>query len=555
MCRKMKARRERIHALASFDPTDQDQEEHGKTDTEGNCLVLGKVEAMPRDSSDEWEYDLQLVDGAALRCKLDTGADCNAISLQKYHLASTAPLKPCDRKLRSFFGHTSSAAGVATLDVVVHGKQQPLEFVVVDADVPTVLGRDACSFLGLVQRVHTVSQSMHDRTSLIEEYADVFSGLGAYDRPYDIQLDPDVAPVVQPRHKVPYAHLEPLREALRALEEQGVIASVDRPTDWVQNLVVTENNNGTLRICIDPKPLNKAIKRERFQIPTPEDVQFKFSGAQVFSVVDMKDSYWQVVLSERSSYMCTFHTPWGRKRFLRMPFGISSASEVLQKRNEEAFADIPCVHIIADDIIVAAPSEEEHDQAMQRLLQRARKVKIRFNKNKFQYKVPTVTYMGNVVSSEGLRPCPDKVKAIASMPTPEDKTAVKRFLGMIQFLSQFLPNLSHVTLPLRNLLRDEVAWEWTPEANVAFKQLKEAIARPVVLKFFETSKPVTVEADASQCGLGCCLLQDGHPVAYASRALTKAEEGHSQIEKEMLAICFACARFHQYVYGVHVDNG
>ena len=117
-----------------------------------------------------------------------------------------------------------------------------------------------------------------------------------------------------------------------------------------------------LRICLDPKPLNAVILREHYVIPTPNDVQFKLSGNTLFTVIDMKDAYWHVKLTTGSSYLTTFHTPWGRKRFLRMPFGISSASEIMQKRNEETFCDIDGVHIIADDLIIAAQDEQQHDQ-------------------------------------------------------------------------------------------------------------------------------------------------------------------------------------------------
>ena len=125
-------------------------------------------------------------------------------------------------------------------------------------------------------------------------------------------------------------------------------------------------------MCLDPKPLNRAIKRERYEIPTPEDVQSRLSGMEIFTVVDIKDGYWHVKLSDESSYLSTFHTPWGRKRFLRMLFGISSASEVMQKRNE-TFADIQGVNVIADDLIIAAENETEHDAIIHKVLQSARK--------------------------------------------------------------------------------------------------------------------------------------------------------------------------------------
>ena len=161
------------------------------------------------------------------------------------------------------------------------------------------------------------------------QYSDVFTGLGEYEKEYHIEVDSTVTPVIQRCRKVPYARYDKLKHPLVDLEKRGVIASVDRPTELVHNLVITEKRDARMIVCLDPKPLNVAIKRERYEIPTPADVQSRLSGRCVFTVIDMQDAYWHVRLSPESSYLCTFHTPWGRKRFLRMPFGVSSASEVM----------------------------------------------------------------------------------------------------------------------------------------------------------------------------------------------------------------------------------
>ena len=278
-----------------------------------------------------------------------------------------------------------------------------------------------------------------------------------------------------------------------------------------------------MRVCLDPKPLNVAIKRERYEIPTPADVQSRLSGMCVFTVIDMQDAYWHVRLSPESSYLCTFHTPWGRKRFLRMPFGISSASEVMQKRNEEAFGDIQGVHVIADDLIISAKDEAEHDAIISRVLERARQQNVKFNANKIQYKVNTVTYMGHIVSAEGMRPDPRKVEAIVNMPRPSDRQGLMRLLGMIKYLAQYIPNESSITAPLRLLLKQDVEWLWQPEHGVAMQLVRETLARDTVLTFYDVRKPATIQADASQSGLVCGLMQQGRPVAFAWRALTEAE--------------------------------
>ena len=288
---------------------------------------------------------------------------------------------------------------------------------------------------------------------------------------------------------------------------------------------------------------------ERYTIPTPGDVQSQLSGKKVFTVVNMKDAYWHVKLSEETSYYCTFNTPWGRKRFLRMPFGICSASEIMQKRNEETFGDIAGVHVIADDMIVTAADCQEHDLILCKVLERARQKGVKFNKDKIHFKVSEVEYMGNLVSAEGLKPDPKKVEAIVNMPKPSDVAALQRLLGMVKYLSQYIPHESVTTAPPRNLLKKDAKWDWQHEHDQAIDKLKKTLTSNPVLAFYDVTRPVTIQADASQSGLGACLLQDGKPIAYASRAMTSAETNYAQIEKEMLAICFATKKFHQYIYG------
>ena len=182
------------------------------------------------------------------------------------------------------------------------------------------------------------------------------------------------------------------------------------------------------------------------------------------------------------------------------------------------------------------------------MLERARQQNDKFNANKIQYKVNTVTYMGHIVSADGMRPEPHKVEAIINMPRPSDRQGLLRLLGMIKYLAQYNPNESSITAPLRLLLKQDVGWSWQPEHDVAMQLVRETLARDTVLTFYDVRKPATIQADASRSGLGCGLMQQGRPVGFASRALTEAQQNDSQIEKEMLAICFACLKFHQYIY-------
>jgi len=148
----------------------------------------------------------------------------------------------------------------------------------------------------LVRRVESVAQAPLTKEEILDEFPDVFTGLGCMEGSYHIELDDTVEPVIHPPRRVPYSLLEKLKEKLQELEEKDVIQKVDRPTPWVNSLVIVEKRDGSLRLCLDPRDLNKAIRREHHRIPTAEDIASRLSGKKVFSRVDEKDGFWQVCL-------------------------------------------------------------------------------------------------------------------------------------------------------------------------------------------------------------------------------------------------------------------
>ena len=206
------------------------------------------------------------------------------------------------------------------------------------------------------------------RVSIKAMYKNVFTGLGKLGK-YHITLPNGYTPVVHPARCVLYSLKERLKKAIEANVKSGVLVKVDQPTDWVHNLVVIEKKNGSLRLCLDPRALNDVIKWEHYRIPTIQEIASELVGKKVFSTLDLKDGYWQVGLDEESSLLCTINTPFGRYRFTIMPFGLKSASENFQKKNEAIFEGINGIHIVADDIIIAASDLEEHNAILHKVLQ------------------------------------------------------------------------------------------------------------------------------------------------------------------------------------------
>jgi len=227
-----------------------------------------------------------------------------------------------------------AASPLGVVSVKMHHKRRAYdaEFHVVDPDVQTLLGLPSCRQLDVVRRVDAINSSSSENVSILEKFADVFTGIGCMPGEYHIVIDASVRPVEHPARRVPIVLQPKLKKTLDSLVQSGIIIKRDEPTDWVSSLLLVEKKDSSLRLCLDPRDLNKAIKREHYKIPTVEDVASRLHGKRIFSIVDLKDGFWNIKLDNESSKLCTFNTPFGRYSFCRCPFGISSIPEVFQKK-------------------------------------------------------------------------------------------------------------------------------------------------------------------------------------------------------------------------------
>ena len=280
-----------------------------------------------------------------------------------------------------------------------------------------------------------------------------------------------------------------------------------------------------------------------------EEVVPGMPQAKVFSVLDATSGYSQVKLDEASSKLCTFNTPHGRYRFTRLPFGIKSAPEEFQHRMSELFEDVEGVKAIVDDLLIWGQNDDEHDARLKQVLNRACEINLKFNAKKCRIRQEEVPYVGHVLSKEGLKPDPEKIRAVQQMQPPKNTKELKSFLGFIQYLAKFMPNMASESAPLRELLEKEVDWHWDQEQETSFQKLKQMVSSTPVLGYYDPNQPLTLSVDASSKGLGAVLFQDEKPLAYASRALTPAQQCYAQIEKETFPIVYGAQTFHQFIYG------
>uniref|UniRef100_A0A146L0H7 RNA-directed DNA polymerase n=2 Tax=Lygus hesperus TaxID=30085 RepID=A0A146L0H7_LYGHE len=507
----------------------------------------------------------------AIDCQLDSGATVNVcdVSTLRKAFGNKFSFQKSGTTIRCFGGSTVRPIGEVVIAVASRKAKCDLVFQVVDnngkgKEMP-LLSAESCEKLGLVQLTADVKLVGADNAqSILERYGDVFRGIGCLEGECTLNVDPNFQPVKQKPRRIPVPLREEVKQKLEELVRNEIITKETGPTDWISNLVVVKTPK-KLRLCLDPLFLNRALRRTEYEIPTIESLTPELNGARYFSVVDTKDGFWNLKLSPESSKLTTFWTPFGRYRFLRLPFGLCVSTDMYQCRLHEIFEGLENVIVIQDDILVIGrgSTDEEasinHDRALERLLARAKQANLKFNRDKIKLKQREVRYMGHIITPDGLKADPGIVAAINQMPYPADVTQVKSFMGMAMYLSKFVPHLSALCEPLRALTRKGQEWEFGDEHKRAVDSVKGIISKAPVLAYFDPRKPVILQSDASKEGLGAVILQDGRPVAYASRSLRNSEQQYAQIVKECLSILFACTRFSQLITGcgqiiAHTDH-
>lgn len=523
-------------------------EEVGSVKTKGKQLI---TKLSFRDTNSRSNTDLD--------CQLDTGATCNVISHRDLSIINqdvNPTLKQSNVKLRLFDGSVMNPLGEVTLKV---NNEHCFKFQVVNGKHKPILSAETCQQLELLkinQHIHQVSEtgtgnSLLTKETILKDYQDLFEGLGNIGHA-TITVDPNTTPVQHAPRRIAVTLHKEVKDKLAELEKKEIIVKETEPTEWISSMVVVAKP-GKIRICLDPKDLNKAIKRPKYQMPTLDEMLPKLGKAKVFTTLDAKDGFYQIKLDDNSSKLTTFWTPFGRYRYLRMPFGISSAPEEFESTLHERLGDLEGVEVLRDDMLVVGygdtleEANKNHDGNLLRLLKRAREINLKFNIKKLNLRRKEVKFMGHVLTSNGLKPDPDKIKAVTEMPKPTNKQETLSLLGFVNYLAKFLPRLSEVALPLRELTSKNARFVWSSQHDKSFTEVKQLVSANPVLKYYDMDAEVTIQCDASEKGLGATLLQNGQPVAFASRTLTPVEQRYAQIEKECLAIVFACSKFSQYI--------
>ncbi|XP_052783396.1 uncharacterized protein K02A2.6-like isoform X1 [Mya arenaria] len=488
--------------------------------------------------------------------KIDSGAQVNIIPYHMYKsLGSKIQLKHTNSKLTAYNGTSLKVHGVVSLQCLYNGKISRNEFYTVDTPSCPILGLDTCLAMNLLKFVSAVEPDVsYTKDQVISKYHDVFTGLGTLPGECDIHIKSDAIPVVHPPRRVPIAIKDRLKTELDRMVKDKVIVKVTEPSVWVNSMVTVEKPNGSLRVCLDPKDLNEAIVRPHYPSRSIDDILPDLTGASVFSKFDARTGYWSVKLNKKSSFLTVFNTPFGRYRYLRLPYGVNCAQDVFVQKMESCLEGLNGVKVIVDDIVCYGKDKQEHDRNLDKLMERCQLKGLKLNADKTEIGKSEIPFFGHLLTSDGLKIDPSKVRAVQEMPSPKSKSELETILGMVNYLQRFAPNLAEMTSLLRQLLKKDSIFRWDPEHEIALNKIKRVITQNPgqVLSYFDPNIEVVLQVDASQNGLGCVLLQNDKPVFFASKALTSAERNYAQITKELYAVLYGMTKFHQMTYGRHV---
>jgi transposase InsO family protein len=421
-----------------------------------------------------------------------------------------------------------------------------------EVNLPEVSSRSA-STTDPSEDLSQVPEEYHD-------YADVFSKTKAWKladhRPYDLQitLEDGAQPPFGPIYSISPLELETLREFLDKNLRAGFVRSSNSPCG--APILFSRKKNGSLRLCVDFRGLNRITKKNRYPIPLTADLLDVPRKARIYTKIDLRHAYHLVRIAEGDEWKTAFRTRYGSFEWLVIPEGLTNAPAAFQHFVNDIFADLLDVYVIVylDDILVYSDDPSQHTAHVREVLRRLRANGLYANAEKCSFSVDTVEYLGFILSPSGLSMDPAKVQTIQDWPEPRKVKDIQSFLGFANFYRRFIPDYADITIPLTRLTRKDAPWKFSDECRSAFNALKSAFVSAPVLAHWSPDLQTIVETDASDYAIAAILsvqLPDGevHPVAFRSRTLSSPELNYDTHDKELLAIYDAFTVWRHYLEG------
>ncbi|XP_059177648.1 uncharacterized protein K02A2.6-like [Physella acuta] len=397
-------------------------------------------------------------------------------------------------------------------------------------------------------------QQLNDLTCLVNEFSDIISDIPgkAKVEEFKIETTSDIPVTLRP-YTVPFSLKANLDEEIRNMINLGIIE--ESTSSYSSPVVMVKKNDGSLRTCIDYRKLNSITKFDAEVIPDPEDIFVSLQAATIFSKIDLTKGFWQIPVHRDSRQFTAFRVPTGHYQFRYLPFGLKNSPSVFARVIRKLLKGIQNVVSYFDDICVYSTEWTEHLRVLKEVFMKLREVGLTAKPSKLILGFPSITFLGHVVGGGSQKPDPANIDKVLLLGTPRTKKEVRSLLGLANYYNKFIPHFATIVNPLTELLLKGKPTRvmWTPECECALRVIQCYLNKEPILKLPNLSKSFSLQTDASNVGIACCLMQtvDGilHPVKFLSRKLLPREQRFSVIERECLAIVWSTQKLSRYLYG------
>jgi hypothetical protein len=440
-----------------------------------------------------------------------------------------------------------------------------LEDDVRDEDYSTVQDRDTLPLYNVVQK-ETIDDVQINPVLTTEQKSDVRALLLEYQ-----EIFTDIPKVTKlAEHKVVLTQQEPVRckgyplpyqletiinKELDDMLAMGIIERSDAA--YASPMVLVKKSDGTYRTCINFKELNKITVFDPEPMMSPDDIFPKLSGSKFYSTFDFCKGYWAIPMEEGSKDCTSFITPRGLMRFRVMPFGMVNAGSTYNRMVRKLLEGAQNLESYVDDIIGYSEDWSRHLQILRGFFERVKCANLSLKPSKCKIGFDAVDFLGHTVKTDFIGPQSETVGRILKMARPQTKRQCRSLLGLINFYRRYIPDCATLIAPISDLTKSKApnTVEWGEPQESAFVRIKDILSSEPILKLPDLEKDFILQTDASNLGVGACLLQEHngrkHPVMYASRKLLDREQNYAVGEREALAIVWAVSKFTRFLYGRH----
>lgn len=427
---------------------------------------------------------------------------------------------------------------VPTLDIP-EGKQEPTEETI---EVEHELTEDQRrELLAVVKQFEFTCSEKLGRTNLIE---------------HEIVLKEGAKPKNQPVYRCSPSIQKEIDSEIERFKQMGVIEECY--SEWTNPLVPVRKSNGKIRVCLDSRRINAMTVKDTYPIRNMLEIFQRLERAKFFSIIDLKDAYFQIPLKEECRNFTAFRTSKGLFRFKVCPFGVTNAPFTMCRLMDKVigFDLMPAVFVYLDDIVVASNTLEEHMKLLKEVATRLKTANLTISLEKSRFCRKQIKYLGYLLTEKGVSIDSSRIAPILDYARPKNVKDVRRLLGLAGFYQRFIRNYSRITVPITDLLKKcKKKFCWTDEAEEAFMELKSVLTSAPILANPDFTKTFTIESDASDTAVGAALVQelDGETrvIAYFSKKLSRTQRAYSSVEKECLGVLLAIENFRHYVEGSH----